>query len=117
MSKTLSALVIKFGMTFLVTWIVFGLFGRNPLDFIFIVAVLGTGLNYVLGDLLILPRFGNVISSIGDGLMGALTALVVASFSILYRTNFFSLTLFAILLAVGEYYFHQYLKRAEKVAP
>lgn len=117
MSRTLMALVLKFIMTLLFSWVAFGFVDGNPLGFIFTAAVLGTGLNYVLGDLFVLPRFGNIAASAGDGVMGALTALVVASFSTAYRTSFFSLVLFAVLIAAGEYFFHQYLLRSKKVAP
>lgn len=114
---TFRALLIKFLMTFVFGIIAFSLLGGNAWSWIFLVALVGTAANYVIGDLVVLPGFGNTIASVGDGITGALVAyifsLVVQGFS----AGFFSLFVFFILITAGEYFFHGYLLREKEVAP
>lgn len=119
MSKTATALLIKFIMTFAFALIALSfLVDNNAWDWIFGVALVGTALNYLVGDLLVLPKYGNIIASIADGVMAALIAYI---FDYLvptaFQTSFTALALFGVLVAVGEYFFHQYLQRSEKVEP
>ena len=117
MSRTTQALLLKFIMTFAAAWVAFGFIDNNTLTSIFIVSLLGTVLNYLLGDLVVLPRLGNIVASLGDGLMGALTAYIYSIIILQFTTSFFSLLLFAGIVAVLEYFFHKYLLSAKKVAP
>lgn len=116
MSKTTQALVLKLLLTFVASWIAFGFIDENNLANIFVLAIIGTILNYLLGDLFVLPKYGNLAASLGDGLLAALTAYIYSMI-----TNFdistASLILFFALIAVGEYYFHKYLLGTEKVEP
>ena len=105
------ALIIKFIMITAVVWIVFGLFGYTFGD-ILVASVLLTGVSYIVGDRIILPRFGNVVATIADvGLvfvmlwfMGAYlfepqAGLGTASFIV------------AVIIGIGEAMFHRYLER------
>lgn len=114
---TFRALLIKFLMTFVFGIIAFSLFGGDTWSWIFLVALVATIANYVIGDLAVLSRYGNIVASIGDGITGALIAYI---FSLLVRefsVGFFSLFVFFILIAAGEYFFHGYLLREKEVAP
>lgn len=117
MSKTASALIYKFILTFLIATVAFVLIDRNALIWAFVVGLVGTVLNYLLGDLIILPKFGNIVASVGDGVLAALTALLVGILTPAFQTTTTSLLIFAVLIAVGEYFFHQYLLRSEEVEP
>jgi hypothetical protein len=117
MSKTWTALLVKFVMTFIFAAAALAFLRGNTWAWVFIVAIVATGLNYLVGDLLILPAFGNISASISDGIMGALTAYVVDLLVPAFRTTAAALIIFAILIALGEYFLHQYLLRAEKVEP
>ncbi|MDI6870232.1 MAG: DUF2512 family protein [Bacillota bacterium] len=116
MSKTATALIVKFLMTAVFGAIVFRPLG-NSWGWILTVGMVGTALNYLLGDLAILPSLGNVAASLGDGLLAALTAHVTGWLTPAFFTTFSSLLLFAVLIAVGEYFFHLYLLSSKKVAP
>lgn len=118
-SKTSTALIIKFIMTFVMAAIVFELLnmGNATWFWVFVVSLIGTALNYLLGDLYVLPKFGNIAASIGDGILAALVAFVIDALTRFFDTTFASLVLFALLIAVGEYFFHQYLKASPKVEP
>ncbi|MTI79561.1 MAG: DUF2512 family protein [Firmicutes bacterium] len=115
--NTISALLVKFVMTFLATWVVFGIILDNPLSYVTLVALLATAVNYILGDLVVLPKFGNLVAASGDGIMGALTAYIVAIISPVFNTSFTTLALFAVSIGVFEFFFHKYLLREEQVAP
>jgi hypothetical protein len=108
MSKTTQALIIKFFITLLAVALTFGLINFNSLGNLFVIALLATGLNYLLGDLVVLPKYGNTFASLGDGLLGVVTAYIYGTIS---------LTLFFLLITIGEYFFHKYLLDTKKVAP
>jgi hypothetical protein len=117
MSNTTTALLAKLIMTFIFAVIAFGFVDNNMWSWIFWVALVGTVVNYLVGDLLVLPSLGNIIASIGDGAMGALAAYIISQLAPAFRVSSTSLFLFGVLIAIGEYFFHQYLRSSEKVAP
>lgn len=117
MSKTTSALLFKFLMTLIITGIAFGIIAGNAFKWILLVAVLGTVIDYLVGDLLILPRVGSLIGAIINGGLAALIAIAVAMAIPAFTTTTFSVLIFAVLIGVGEYFFHQYLLKADKVEP
>ncbi len=114
---TATTLLIKFLMTFVFAWVTFGLMDGNFLSWVFFVALVGTVLNYLAGDLFVLPKFGNIVASTGDGIMGALVAYIISLFTPAFVVSLTSLVIFAILIAVGEFFFHQFLLKSKKVAP
>lgn len=73
--------------------------------------------NYVLVDLYILPKAGAIGVALLDGLMAAfvfyLFDFIMADFNITLIT----LSIFGILIVIGEYFFHGYLLTEDKVAP
>lgn len=117
MNRTTLALLFKFVMTFAAAWVSFGLMDGNTFGWLFIVALSGTALNYLLGDLLVLPAFGNIVASIGDGVMGAVLAYFISVLSRDFRISSMSLVTFGGIILIAEYFFHIYLKRSDKVAP
>lgn len=117
LSNTAMSLIIKFVLTFAAAWLAFGMIEGNPLTYIFILALLGTALNYVLGDLFVLPNFGNIVASIGDGAVAAVTALIFSTLVMNFRTNGASLATFFVIVALAEYLFHMFLKNSDTVAP
>lgn len=117
MSKTANALLFKFIMTLAVSWIAFGIIGGNIFKWVFLVAILGTVIDYLAGDLLILPMVGSLIGAIINGILAALIALAVAMAVPEFITATSSLLAFGVLTGVGEYFFHQYLLRTKEVEP
>lgn len=129
MRDKLTALIIKFAFTFAAAWLAFGYVGGNPIVWVLIVALAVTILNYFIGDLIVLPKFGNIIAAVGDGLLGAITAFVISLLTgttqpnninnnqilNLFRTNLLTLIFFAVIIAIAEYFFHKYLTQSSKV--
>lgn len=126
MKDKLIALIVKFFLTFAAAWLAFGYIGGNTLGWIILTSLAVAVLNYFIGDLIILPSFGNIIASISDGLLGALTAFLISllvggvkinnQMSSMFRTNLLTLAFFAIVIAVIEYFFHIYLLQSNKVS-
>lgn len=113
--KTTIALIIKFIATFAAAWISFMLFDNLSLSIVFIIAIAGTILNYVIGDLFVLPNFGNATASIVDGILSAITAYLILIFTPAVLVDYTSIFLFAIITAACEIFFHMYLFRAHIV--
>jgi hypothetical protein len=117
MNRTTIALIMKFIATFVAAWIAFGFMLGNPISSIFILTIAGTVLNYLLGDLVILRAFGNIIASISDGILSIIIAYAYSIMSPDFNVNWTTLIIFGVIIAVAEAIFHTYLKRDEKVAP
>lgn len=117
MNKTATALLVKFIMTYVAAGIALGLVVSNPWGWILLVALIGTAMNYLVGDLYVLPKFGNIVASLGDGIMAALVAYIISLIVAVFDVGWMALALFAVLVALGEFFFHQYLLREEEVEP
>ena len=111
--KNAIVLLIKFAATFLVAWISFSLFDNVFLTLILIITGLVAVLNYFIGDLLILPRVGNIIASLIDGVLAATTAYLV-----LVISNYnaaISLFIYAVMIAAVEFIFHIYMLKTNMI--
>lgn len=117
MSKTTSALLVKFVLTLGAAWLAFSLFGYNTFAVIFMIAIAGTVLNYMIGDLVILPKFGNIIASLGDGGLSILTAYALGSFIYGFRATTTSYVVFGVIVTIAEFFFHRYLLKSDEAAP
>ncbi|MEN6350883.1 MAG: DUF2512 family protein [Syntrophomonas sp.] len=112
------ALITKFLVTLVAAYLALTLIGRATFIQILVIAVVGTALNYLLGDLVLLPVGGNITASICDGLLAVILAFAVMRMWGAFATvSWWALLTFAILVAVFEYFFHNYLKKSDEVAP
>lgn len=117
MSRTTTALLVKLLLTFIAGWITLGAMDGNSFGWILTFAILGTILNYILGDLYVLPSYGNISASIADGIMAAALAYVLDLFSDNFDTRFGTLLVLGVIVAAAEYFFHRYLIKSDKVEP
>lgn len=113
--KTALALIIKFVVTFAAAWIAFSIFGNIALYTVLIVAAISTVLNFLLGDLLILRYFGNVVATISEGIMGIVTAYLILQYSPVTLFSMGTIYAFGIMVAVAEIFFHMYLNKVRIV--
>ncbi len=126
MMDKLIALIVKFLFTFAAAWLAFGYIGGNALSWIILTTLAVAVLNYFIGDLIILPSFRNIVASILDGLLGAITAFLIYllagviqpnnQIANVFRTNLFTLVFFAVVIAIIEYFFHKYLLQSNKAS-
>ncbi|HYH01525.1 MAG TPA: DUF2512 family protein [Bacillota bacterium] len=117
MSKTTGALITKFLLTLVSAYLAFNFVDNNSFGWLFTLSVAATILNYVIGDLFLLPRIGNFLASVADGGLAALTAAMLGNMVQGNNTGRGSLWIFALLIAVAEYFFHRYLLQTNKVEP
>lgn len=117
MNNTLTALIIKLVMTTIFVWLTIGVIDGNSLGLLLVLGIIATVGNYVIGDLGILPKFGNIVASLGDGGMGAIIAYLMSLLLTGFNVSATSLIAFFVLVSVGEFFFHQFLLSNEKVAP
>lgn len=89
----------------------------NSFPWILLVALIGTALNYLVGDLFILPATSSTIASLGDGLTAALVAWATAWFTPQLTVSLMGLAVLFILVAMVEYFFHMFLVGEKRVAP
>lgn len=112
-----TALFLKLLATFVVTWVVFSLFGGKALFWSFSLAVLIGVINYVVGDFIVLNLYGNRVTSVVDGLIGIIIYyLMLLLIAPEVRVGTGTLMVFGLLIAVMEYFFHRYLVQTGIVA-
>lgn len=114
--RTTFALIFKFVATLAASWIAFDLIDKNPFNWVLVIALAGTLLNYFVGNLLVMTSMGKVIESIGDGILGAFTAYVVDFLVADFISSVTGLIVFALVIMLVEYLFHIYLYKNEKDA-
>lgn len=108
--KYLGSLFMKFLMVMIVLWIVLGLFGMPFVNILFL-SVLLTGISFI-GDMIILPRYGNTAATIVD--FGIAFFVVLLGSTYLYGGPIrigMAAFIAAIVIAVGEIMFHKYLQK------
>jgi len=113
------ALVVKYILTAVVAWIAFGLLTRNSWAQILTLALVVTLVNYLIADMLVFRVAGNVVAAVVDGAVAAFLAWLM-TMGLLVRAMTVTTTalgVFGVLVAVGEYFFHLYLPKPEKVGP
>lgn len=118
-SNVILALVIKLVMTGVIAWIAAGLIDGNTWRAIVTLAVVATLVNYVIGDLLVLKAAGHIVAALVNGILGAGVYWLLMKGVLLQamKTSTTGLLVFGVLIAIGEYFFHLWLVRTEKVAP
>ncbi|HEY3315439.1 MAG TPA: DUF2512 family protein [Bacillota bacterium] len=113
--RHVTALIIKFLMLGLVALIALPLLAKVTAMQAIGLAVALTVIAYILDDLLILPAFGNGVATVADVVLAFLT-LWAANFVV--RTlaiGFWAAAITAVIIGVGEYFFHTWLQRANVV--
>lgn len=108
--RHLIALALKFSLTTLILFMILGAFYDVSFTDVFLISAVLTVLGY-LGDILILPRVGNVIATIGDFGLTLITVWLMGIYRFdedvsLLGAPFVS----AATIALGEWFFHKYMK-------
>lgn len=116
-----SALSIKIALVAFVLLTVFSIMYGYVLWNTLVLTFIVTGIAYVIGDLWILKMTNNLISTIADVGIGTLTIWIIGPFVLNDPVPFFLAFVSALIIAVGEWFFHKYVdmavfKRGEKRA-
>lgn len=116
MERTFLGLIIKILATFIVSWIAFGLINDNTLLWVFIVAITVAIINYLVGDLLILPRYGNMSATVADAIFAVIIAYVIDLLTVRFYMTWVSGLVFLITIAVFEYFLHRFITVRSRTA-
>ncbi len=114
----LKALLIKAGMTFVALWLVLNLgFNVSFMNIVWITLILGA-VSYVMGDLYIYPKKGNMLATMSDLAMTFVVIwLLVMTFSgMSVGISALAAVIAAVVISLGEYAFHFYIKRKRLAA-
>ncbi len=113
--KHIYALLIKFVMIVIITWIVLGMLTNLRFGDILYISAAVTILAYIIGDLLILSATNNTVATLSDFV---LALVVIYLFNFLWTTNQISFRdafITAVLIGLGEWFYHKYV--SNKVFP
>lgn len=111
------AILAKAAVYIAACWFTLSLIDGNAAGPALAAALLGTVLSFVLGDLVVLPNLGNVISSLGDGAVLVMIAYLLEIIIPPFTVSLVSLAILAAVIAIFEYNFHNYLENSHKKAP
>ncbi|WP_142313247.1 YndM family protein [Bacillus wiedmannii] len=112
--KHIVALLIKYTAIIAVLLIVLGIFQGISIPRVLLISLFLTGASYLIGDLFILPKYGNMIATMADlGLSFFGIWLLTSLFTNLDATRNIGLSSFLAALIIGgiEVFFHIYMKR------
>ena len=112
--KHIVALLIKYTAISAVLLVILGFFQDISIPRILLISLLVTGSAYLIGDLFILPKYGNMVATIADfglsflGIWVLTYLLTDADFTRnIVASSFWS----ALLISVVEIFFHIYMKK------
>lgn len=112
--KHIVALLIKYTAISAVLLMILGIFQGISIPRILFISLLITGVAYLIGDLFILPKYGNMVATIADfGLsFVGIWALTYLLKNINLTRNIGASAFFAaLLISVAEIFFHIYMKK------
>ncbi|MDD4588202.1 MAG: DUF2512 family protein [Heliobacteriaceae bacterium] len=117
MNKTVVALMFKPLMFLVFAAVTVAYMNSSTWSWALAVTIVLTLLSYFVGDLLVLPAFGNTVTAGAEALVAAATAYILDLYFPGAQTSPVSLVFIAALTGIGEYYYHRYFLGLEKVAP
>ncbi|MED2749163.1 YndM family protein [Bacillus thuringiensis] len=112
--KHIVALLIKYTAITAVLLIILSIFKGISIPKVLLISLVLTGAAYLIGDLFILPKYGNMIATIADlGLSFFGIWLLISLFTDLDATRNIGVSSFIAALIIGgtEVFFHIYMKR------
>ncbi|WP_408009828.1 YndM family protein [Pseudalkalibacillus sp. A8] len=109
--KHIRALLVKFVMVTAVLWVVLGLFYGVNFGDIFAISLFLTIAAYLIGDLVILPRFGNAMATLVDFGLAYLGVWMIGGGFIEENIPLGLASLYAAIgITIGEWFFHSYMQ-------
>lgn len=106
----LKAISIKFLIIATIVFSTLGIFSGASLWNVLFISLLVTGIGYVVGDLFILPKLGNLIATIADFGLAFLSIWILSAMFFQAEFGLLPTTLFAsILISCSESVFHIYM--------
>jgi ABC-type Mn2+/Zn2+ transport system permease subunit len=111
MKRIYLGLILKIILIFVSAWIAYGLIEDNELLWIFITSLAISLITFLISDILILPRYGNISATLADTVLAVLIAWIVDLLTINFYITWMSSLVFAVLVFIIEYILHRCLHR------
>lgn len=112
MKRIYLSLILKIILVFVAAWISYSLIEENPLLWVFISALAVALLSFLVGDMLVLPRYGNISAALADAVIGGIVAWIVDLLTPRFYITWVSTLVFVVLIFIIEIILHRYI--AEK---
>lgn len=106
-------LAIKFFMLAIVLAILLPSFTNVDFNQAMVVAILLTIAAYIIGDMIILPTFGNAVATVADAGLAAIVIWGAQYLLVGYVMDWTSALITGAVVGVGEYFFHRYLNKTK----
>ena len=111
--KNIINFVIKLAFIFLMLFLLIPIFGKGTWTQTMITGLILALLAYIMGDLWILPKFGNLMAVLADfGLVAVVVWLMMKALP-QFTLTATGVWVIALVLALGEWLFHIYLKATQ----
>ena len=107
--KNLTNLVLKTAMNLILLLLLIPVFGRSTWTQTLITGLVLIVISYIVGDLWVLPKFGNIAAVIADFVVFVLGIWAMTEALPQFVMNSSGYWGIALALAAGEWFFHQYL--------
>lgn len=107
--KNLTNLMIKTILVLAVLFILIPIFGKSTWTQTIITGLILVAISYLVGDMWILPKFGNLVAVLADLGLGALVVWSMARALPQFILTTAGVWTIAVVLAAGEWFFHLYL--------
>jgi hypothetical protein len=110
-NKHFNAIITKFFLFVTVLGLFLPAAGRIMTSTAVVAALVATIITYVIADLLVFPLYGNRAAVAVDGLLTVMVTWETAWVLEDIHVPFLGLILLALLVGLGEWYYHRYLAR------
>lgn len=102
-------IIIKLAFIYLVLFLMIPIFGKSTWTQTMITGLILTVLAYIIGDLWLLPKFGNLVAVLADFGIVALVVWLMMKGLPQFDLTATGVWVIALVLALGEWVFHRYL--------
>ncbi|HHX80459.1 MAG TPA: DUF2512 family protein [Acholeplasmataceae bacterium] len=113
MKRVYLGLILKIILIFVSAWIAYGIIEDNPLLWIFITSLAVALITFLVGDMLVFPRYGNVSGAVADAVLAAIIAWIIDLLSANFYVTWISTLVFVVLIFIVELLLHRYLERRD----
>lgn len=115
MNKNFGSLLFKLLWYFVAGWMTFGFMEDNLLMWLVLLAIIASIVNFVVGDIIALPRVGSLPAAVVDGFLAILVAYIIDISINTFTTTFLTLIIYGVIIALAEYFYHKYLVKESKM--
>lgn len=111
MKRIYLSLILRIILIFVSAWLAYGLINDNPLLWIFITSLAVALASFLVGDMLVFPRYGNVSAALAEAVLAGIIAWIVDMLTERFYIGWLSTLVFVVLVFIIGMILHCYLER------